>query len=211
MPLPTFAIPKDAGLLRAYMGCAKLLAATAQWQRETGRDEIGATERIFFPELPVEDLTEIGLPENSLPVPVAIISRPVAMPYYRGHGPADSQGRVNTDHYYGSLMLNLVLPESAAYADSHVDRWADIIARMEICIQQMRALKNNPPTPAHDPAFNTWNFDNFAIFHRGDNDTGEPSEVGQREEGQAWDLRDWNGDPLGRRAFTSSWILDFGY
>ena len=208
MPLPTFAIPKDAGLLRAYMGCAKLLAATAQWQRETGRDEIGATERIFFPELPVEDLAALGLPENSLPVPVAIISRPVAMPYYRGHG---LNGEVGSDHYYGSLMLNLVLPESAAYADSHADRWADILIRMEACIEQMRVLRNTQPSNSQDQGFNRWNFTNFSIFHRGDNDTGEPSEVGQREEGQAWDLRDWNGDPLGRRAFTSSWILDFGY
>lgn len=206
MPLPTIAIPANAGLLRAYIGCMKLLAATPQWQKETNRDEVGATERIFFPELPLTDLVSAGFDKDALPVPIAIISRPFAMPYYRGQG---VNGESGSDHYYGSLALNLVLPENPAYSANSADRWADILARMEACIEQMRAKRGEKVVT--DPNFNYWNFTSLSLFHRSDQDTGEPSEVGANEDGTAWSLRDWTNAPLGRKAFTSSWIIDFGY
>ena len=205
MPYPSIPIPTNAGLLRAYVGAMRLLAATKQWQKETGRSAAAAADMIFFPGIPINDLKLLGFGADAQPIPNAILSRPFALPYHRGRGPMAEPG----DHRDGALTLNLNLAENPAYSDNFTDREADILARMEVCIEQMRDL-NGDPIPGNENV-NYWKFTDYAIFHRTDTDTGEPGEIGLTENGQAWNLRDWNNNPLGRRAYTSTWILEFGY
>ena len=206
MPLPTFAIPAGAGLLSAYVGAMKLLASTMQWQLETMCNDIASMEHIYFPDFPTNGFFS-NLPPSAVPIPLAIISRPFALPYRRGT--STNPNVTGDNHYQGALILDLNLAVSPIYLDEELNLRADVIARMEICIDQMRNLREHDSRIT--PSERNWNFTSFEIFHRTDWDTGEPEEIGRVERGQAWDLRDWKGKPLGRPAWASSWVLEFGY
>lgn len=205
MPRPTYTPPVGAGLTQAKFGCMDLLAATKQWQLETGRDERCAAELIFLDYILDEFLVSKGLPTSCLPVPFIIVGRPYALPYRRGRG-ADNPD-AGEEHRYGSLIVNMVLPIHDSLGV--YEREAEIVSRMEVIIEQARSLRNTPRSA--EPRFTHWNFTGYSIMHANDGQSGEPAPVEDREEGKAWDFRNWDGTPLLTTPWASTWVLDFGY
>lgn len=205
MPRPTFVPPAGAGLTSAKIGCLELLAATPQWQIETGRDELGSSEYIFIDYILDEFLESRSLPASCLPVPFIIVGRPYALPYRRGRGPDNPDA--SEEHRYGSLIVNIVLGVNAAM--SVYDREAEVVSRMEVILDQARSLRNHQRRS--NPRLNHWNFTGYSILHMNDGQSGEPAPVEDRENGQAWDFRLWDGTRMTTTPWASTWVLDFGY
>lgn len=190
MPFPT--VPFKGGMNRALIGCATLLAATKAWQIETGRDERGAIDRIDWPECPIE--------ASKVIVPSAFI-----------YGLRYIEDGENS-HRYGALLLNIILPGSASYANptyepfvSTVDERTDAIERLEACIDGMWRLKGQTNRLKTSEAY--WQMGKYELLRVADQDIGGPAIVDPSQ----FDLVQPNGERFIGNTFGAIWEIDFGY
>lgn len=190
MPLPT--VPYKGGMNRAFIGCATLLAATKQWQIETGRDERGAIDRIDWPESPLID--------SKIVVPSAFV---YGLRYVEDG---------DNSHRYGALLLNVIVPGASAYAASEyepfvstVDERTDAIERLEACIDEMWAKKGQTNRLKTSETY--WQMGKYELLRVADQDIGGPAIV----DPSLFRLVTPAGGDFVGNTFGAIWEIDFGY
>lgn len=205
MPRPQIIPPEGANLASIILGFVDLFSATKQWQLETNRDELGASDLIFPFDVEPDWLAAKGLPPSCIPVPSMVINRAYALPYMHGRGPDNPDA--TEEHRNGAVMVDILLPVNE---DLDIyDQKFDVVGRMEMIIYQARALRDTPRRA--DPSRQHTRFTGFKIFHGNDGQSGEPAPVQDRTGGEGWDFRNWSGEALNSTPWVSTWVLHFGY